>query len=113
VARKTIVTLIDDMTGETIEDGSGQTVAFSVAGSDYEIDLSAPNARELLDAFGPYIEAGRKVGTSRRSPIHRTPVVTGVDNRAVRAWAASRGIRVSPRGRIPADVIDQYRAAGN
>jgi hypothetical protein len=36
-----------------------------------------------------------------------------VDNRAVRAWAASNGIELSERGRIPGVVIEQYRAAGN
>jgi len=31
----------------------------------------------------------------------------------VRAWAASNKIKVSPRGRISAAVIEQYRAAGH
>lgn len=29
----------------------------------------------------------------------------------IREWAASRGISVGSRGRIPADVTDQYKAA--
>ena len=36
-----------------------------------------------------------------------------VDIKAVRAWANSNGIQLSQRGRIPADVISQYHAAGN
>ena len=36
-----------------------------------------------------------------------------VDTKAVRAWAASNGIELSSRGRVPADVIEKYRAAGN
>jgi uncharacterized protein (DUF4415 family) len=31
----------------------------------------------------------------------------------VRAWAAGQGIEVSARGRIKADVVEQFRAAGN
>jgi uncharacterized protein (DUF4415 family) len=31
----------------------------------------------------------------------------------VRAWAAGRGIEVNARGRIKADVVEQFRAAGN
>ena len=33
--------------------------------------------------------------------------------KAVRAWAASNKIEIPARGRIPAAVIEQYRAAGN
>jgi hypothetical protein len=40
-------------------------------------------------------------------------VPTEVDTSAVRAWAAAHGIPVSPRGRISASVIEQFRAAGN
>jgi hypothetical protein len=40
-------------------------------------------------------------------------VETGVDTAAVRAWAASNGIELSARGRLPKDVIQQYRDAGN
>jgi hypothetical protein len=40
-------------------------------------------------------------------------VTTGVDPAAVRAWAKSSGIKVSERGRIPADIVDQYTAAGH
>ena len=35
------------------------------------------------------------------------------DVKAVRAWAASNGVELSERGRIPTRVIDQYRAACN
>ena len=41
------------------------------------------------------------------------PHSSEVDNKAVRAWAASNGIELSTRGRIPASVLEQYRAAGN
>jgi hypothetical protein len=36
-----------------------------------------------------------------------------VDLKAVRAWAASNKTELSSRGRVPANVIEQYRAAGN
>ena len=32
---------------------------------------------------------------------------------AVRAWAAGQGIEVNARGRIKADVVEKFRAAGN
>jgi hypothetical protein len=40
-------------------------------------------------------------------------VPSGVDSKAVRAWAASNGVELSERGRIPGAVIEQFRAAGN
>jgi hypothetical protein len=47
---------------------------------------------------------------------HRTRrhegVEAGVDTAAVRARAASNGIEVSARGRLPKDVVERYRAAG-
>jgi hypothetical protein len=36
-----------------------------------------------------------------------------LDLKAVRAWAASNKIELSNRGRVPASVIEQYKAAGN
>ena len=37
---------------------------------------------------------------------------SNLDLKAVRAWAASK-IELSNRGRVPASVIEQYKAAGN
>nr|WP_244522811.1 histone-like nucleoid-structuring protein Lsr2 [Geodermatophilus africanus] len=39
--------------------------------------------------------------------------VAGCDPAAMRAWAAGQGIEVSARGRIKADVVERFRAAGN
>jgi hypothetical protein len=36
-----------------------------------------------------------------------------VDNKAVRRWADANGIALSKRGRIPQNVVSQFRAAGN
>jgi hypothetical protein len=40
-------------------------------------------------------------------------VATGVDPAAVRAWAKSQGLKVNERGRIPADIVERYTAAGH
>jgi len=110
VAQRTQVVLIDDIDGKEIATG-GQSVSFSLNGATWEIDLSEKNAKRLNEALKPFMSAGRKVGGrgSRRSAA----TIAQIDTKAVRAWAASRGIEVSARGRIPADVVDRYRAAGN
>src|SRR5690349_5361898 len=107
MASKTTVELIDDVNGKP----AAETVTFGIDGREFEIDLSEKNAKALRKAVEAYVGSACRVG-GRRAVV-RTHVVTGVDNRAVRAWAASNGIELSSRGRIPGDVIEQYRAAGN
>ena len=114
--KQTITQLIDDVDGGKAE----ETVLFAIDGTNYEIDLSRRNAarlRDLLNGYTPYARAVRGgVQQRRRRRRRAAPTTTSfveVDNRAVRAWAASNGIELSTRGRIPASVIEQYRAAGN
>jgi hypothetical protein len=38
---------------------------------------------------------------------------SGYDPAAVRAWANGQGIVISARGRIKADVVEQFWAAGH
>ncbi|MFI7587039.1 Lsr2 family protein [Spongisporangium articulatum] len=107
MASNTTVELIDDVDGKA----AAETVSFGLDGRDFEIDLSEKNAAALRKALDPWVAAGRKTsGRRTRKPVQ---VATGVDNRAVRIWAAGNGIELSSRGRIPAEVIDKYRAAGN
>jgi hypothetical protein len=107
MATRTVTELLDDMTGQAAD----ETVSFGLDGVEYEIDMTKKNAAALRKALGPWQDHARRVST-RRGPVMRL-VESGVDNRAVRAWAASNGIELSERGRIPGAVIEQYRAAGN
>lgn len=106
MAQRTITTLIDDIDGGE----ATETVTFGLDGKTYEIDLNEKNAAGLRKAFDLYVSAGRKTRSTRRST---SPGGPSVDTKAVRAWAASNGIEVSSRGRIPSDVLEKYRAAGN
>ncbi len=107
MATRTVTELLDDMTGQAAD----ETVAFGLDGVEYEIDVTKKNAAALRKALAPYQDVARRVGGRKQAALKR--VATGVDNRAVRAWAASNGIELSERGRIPAHVIEQYQAAGN
>ncbi len=114
MAQRTVIELVDDLTGEAIPDGEGKTVAFTFQGVSYEIDLSDDSIAELTDALSPYIESGRRVGgRPSRSRVAAVAKVVPIDTKTVRAWADANGIEVSSRGRLAADVIEQYRAAGN
>jgi len=105
VAQRTQVLYVDDIDGSEAEG----TVRFGLGGADYEIDLNKKHADQFAKALSPFIAAARKVPSSRRtgrgtrSPRH--------DLSGVRAWAREQGIKVSDRGRIPADVLARYEAA--
>jgi hypothetical protein len=111
MAQRTIVRLVDDFDGSELENDQGETVRVTLDGAEYELDLSHKNAQQLPEDFGKWPHHARKVGGKRRGG--RTTATSDVNNTAVRAWAASNGIELSRRGRIPATVIDQFKAAGN
>ena len=72
-----------------------------------------------LDALAPYLGAAEQAGGSRSSRSTRGATTprqrssSDVNPKAVRAWAEANGVTISPRGRIKADVLEQYRAAGH
>jgi Lsr2 len=111
VAQKVTVSLIDDLDG----DKADETVEFGLDGKSYEIDLSSGNADKLRDALASYVAAARRPGGRRRSGggaaatvAARRPSVDREQNQAIRDWARKRGMKVSDRGRIPADVLEAY-----
>ena len=108
MATKTVTELLDDVDGKPAD----ETVTFGLDGVVYEIDLATDNAEALRDALAPWREAARRTG-GRRAAGRPVRVPTEVDTRAVRAWAASNGIELAARGRVPGHVVEQYRAAGN
>lgn len=110
MAQRTVITLVDDLDHKEIEN-DGQTIRFAYQGIQYEIDLSEKHAKKLDNALAPFVAAARRVDgrAARRSKA----VPASIDPKVVRKWAESNGIEVSVRGRIPAHVLDQYRAAGH
>lgn len=123
MARTTIIQLTDDIDGSE----ASQTVEFGYKGKSYSLDLNDKNASELDDVLAPYIAAAEKAGAvqsragnrssrsrgSRRSSSSSSATANGPDPKDVRGWAETNGVQVSPRGRIPASVIEQYKAANS
>lgn len=103
MARKTVVTLVDDIDGSE----AAETVTFSVDGTKYEIDLSKTNAKAFRRAVKPYVDAGRK----SQSKAPRKPAADGTSSREVRAWAVENGVEVPAYGRIPASVKEKFLAS--
>jgi hypothetical protein len=99
---------IDDIDGGPAEG----TVRFGLDGTDYEIDLSTAHNEELHKVLSGYVTHARKTaGTARRGPRGRR-AADPLDTRRVREWARAEGIDIKERGRVPAEVIERYKAAG-
>jgi hypothetical protein len=105
MAQRVQVILEDDYDGGSAD----ETVAFSLDGAEYEIDLSSKNAASLRDALAPWTAHARKVGGRRR----RGGKSSGGSNSSsdIRAWAAANGFEVSSRGRVSAEVREAYDKA--
>lgn len=111
------IRLVDDLDGEPAD----ETVEFGIDGKNYEIDLSEDNAGRLRDALADFVSAARRAGGRRRASAGTGTGSGGAgaapkgrasidreQNQAIREWARKRGMKVSDRGRIPAEVLDAY-----
>lgn len=109
MARKQVVTFVDDLDGSEAEG----TVEFALDTNVYEIDLSETNQEALREALKPFLEAGRrkrettakgKTSTSSRSTQSRHEL------QQIRAWAKANGYPVNERGRIPNSILEAYQS---
>jgi Lsr2 len=106
VAQRHEVILEDDLDGGPAD----ETIQLMFEGKNYEIDLNKSNAEKLRSAMHLYLARARC--TMAAGSTNRTrSVARDYDPKAVRTWAKSKQIDVPTRGRIPADVLVQFRAA--
>jgi len=118
MAEKRETYLVDDLDGTTSKTSNVSTVEFGLDGKTFEIELSDANAAKLRVALEPFLKAARKTGTQRghlrshtggKSSSAARPVSADREqNQAIRAWAIKRGMKISDRGRIPAEVLEAY-----
>ena len=118
MARKIIQTyeIIDDLTGEAVDEGDAEEIFFAYKGTSYRIDLSKANARKLDDLLSPYVATAQRVSGGRGRPrgSGRGGGKSGYSKEElvnIREWATKNGHQVSARGRIPGKVIEAYVAA--
>jgi hypothetical protein len=112
MATQTVTLFIDDLDGTEAH----QTVAFALDGVEYEIDLSNSNADQLRAALEGFVSKARRVG-GRKVRGARVASNGGganasadrAENRAIREWARGQGKEVAARGRIPQELIEEYR----
>ncbi len=113
MARKTVVTLTDDIDGKPAD----VTVTFGLDGVGYEIDLRETNANKLRKALEPYLSAARKAGFpstgARRGGRGGRGSASASDRERssqIRAWAKKHDLPVSERGRIAANIVEAFEA---
>lgn len=112
MATRHIAQLTDDLDGTVLEEGEGKQITFSIDGRAYEIDLSDTNADSFYKALSPYVDAARSARTTGgRGARPASRARSDLDLGAVREWARANGHTVSDRGRVPATVVDAYKAA--
>ena len=104
----------DDMAeGEEVE--AVATVLFTDHdGNPMQIDLSAQHLLEYNGKMADYVKHGRPAELARRSTGgsgHTRTKASRARSQKIRTWAKKEGIQVSDRGRIPAEVEEQYEQA--
>lgn len=116
MAQKVTVSLVDDLDGGQAD----ETVEFALDGVSYQIDLSNENATELREALSGFTASARRAGGRKKpGPRPGKAATNGASssssdreqNQAIREWARKRGLKVSDRGRIPSDIVEQYHQA--
>jgi NOL1/NOP2/fmu family ribosome biogenesis protein len=107
MAQRIQTLLIDDLDGGE----AAGTVRFGLDGTEYEIDLSATHSDELRKALEQYLAHARRTGGTARSAVRSRRASITVDTAKVREWARGQGIEVKDRGRVPANVVEQYQTA--
>ena len=71
MAQRTIVHLVDDVSG----DDADETVSFALDGQPYEIDLSSDNAARLRESLAEFVASARKAASAPATPAGLRVVV--------------------------------------
>lgn len=83
------------------------TRRFTFDGVDYEIDLCTKDDDQMDRDLAPWLDAARIVKPTGRRVVKRS-AASRRRNKAIRTWAAERGIPLEDRGRLPDRVVRQY-----
>lgn len=108
--KQTKTILVDDVDGSKAD----RTYSFTVNGVSYEIDLSDEHIEEFESDLAKWQSHARRTGgrASGGSGHSSRPKARGASESAkIRQWAHENDVKVSDRGRIPADIVELYTKA--
>lgn len=113
MAQKVQVLLVCDLHDDD-EEGT-ETIAFSLDGAAYEIDVCDAHGAELRDAFAPYVGQARRAGRAAAGGARRRTGAKAASSpdriQAIREWGRKNGHKVSERGRLSATLVEAYDKA--
>lgn len=85
---------------------------FSLGSTTYKAELCEVHSQKLTEALAPFIEVSEQVRANasqvRKALKGKKGTFTTKD---VRKWLAEQGRDVAPSGRLPNELIDEYKAA--
>lgn len=106
---------VDDIDGKPLDIDELNTVQWSWLGVEYEFETSTTNLDRIENGRLPVstlLAKSRRVGGRKRTPgknpSPKKAAGAPSDTKAIRAWAQQNGYAVSDRGRIPAEVIEDF-----
>jgi hypothetical protein len=83
------------------------TIALALNGETYSMDLSNKNAEAFYAAVNPWLSIATRNKAGHEATVQN--YLAGVEQRAaIREWAIRKGMGISPRGRIPQEITDEY-----
>jgi hypothetical protein len=118
MAKTTRVVLTCDLHGDDTD--AVTTLTVSDGNTRYELDVCEPHLEELTRPARRIRSPRRGAAKSTRRPAVKSTKKRAarggrprraVDTAAVREWARANGYTVGDRGRIPAPVLEAFRAA--
>jgi hypothetical protein len=121
VAKTTRIVITCDLHGDDTE--ASTSTVLTVGRSRYQLDLCRRHLDELVQASRRATGrgAGRGPARKRAQPTAKRPAARkaakgrrsrgGHDPQVVRDWARAKGMTVSDRGRLSADLLAAYAAA--
>lgn len=110
----TKIVRIDDLDSSEVD---VKPITIGLNGSWYELDLGPKNTAKIQSLLAPYLEAGKRRGGAPSTTRPRAKGTTkGSTNPkelldSIRHWANQNGHPVSPRGRVPQDVMSAFEKA--
>lgn len=110
MAKNMIVQVVDDLDGTDITEG-GETVAFALDGTQYEVDLSDKHAEELRNLLSAYTSVARRISGPRNRKRRSSATSKAASAADIRTWAKENGLEVPERGRVPDTIRAAYEDA--
>ncbi|MFF4818071.1 Lsr2 family protein [Kitasatospora sp. NPDC001309] len=120
MARQTIqlIKIIDDVTGEELDESQLDTVTFAIDGIAWQLDTNEEEGQKIREFLARYVSVATRVGAppaapdrpGRAAPSPSRQRRTSGEHplQKVRTWAQENGYEVGDVGRVPLTIKESY-----